>query len=49
MKNPIIAQLRAQALADAMLLVYYAESKEAKEHHKAKALAAWQELKDAME
>jgi hypothetical protein len=49
MKNPIIAQLRAQALADALLVLHYAESEGAKAHHEAKALRAWQDLKDAIE
>jgi hypothetical protein len=49
MKNPPLAQYHAQALADALLILHYAESEGAKAYHEVKVLRAWLILKEAME
>ena len=49
MKNPPLAQYRAQELADSLLLVHYAETERARAYHEAQAAKAWKELKEVME
>ena len=50
MKNPIIAQSRAQRLADALLLLHWLDKRdELYAYHEAQAEKAWKELKEVME